>query len=635
MSDGCSGVATMSLLARPRPHLEESVVGYVLRLFESNFISDPEVVIRGLFPAHTSFEQALLELFESGGRYALFGRSVRAIADNQQQHNFRDRQQVLQAHSRCCVGCLKELPIWRPEWELQFHVRCPRHKCDLLTRCPRCERVIRAWRPSLVQCYCGFDLRYSPLGEANSPDATTHERTLSDQIAVAAGFVLPLEVAPPGDDSPPEIFALSVGQLQDLIQTIGAYAQFGGIAKPRKVMLYGQIENERRLIAGAGNAISNWPLGYWEFLRNIDGSVEGETSRRSLLPYFLRELYGPMAGDGFAFLRKAYEEYLLANKEMVFNGRHRRSTSWLIENQRYIEPGPVQQSSGLSRRDIRNLIHEGRVKGIIRTLPSGRERLLLEKANISCVMKESETLDLAASAERLGIPEARVLQLIGAGVIEGRPPEPGKVWRIPEAALCDLVNSLATASCTGIRPQGSTPVPFALRYRLSVGSKGAAELVSDIRLGELSCWVVSSAPPLSFRDFFVDPSEVQIWRRSGDDHISVPEVAKTLGIKQEVAYHLVRSGRIASVDFGREGQRVSTSELRAFRNRYIWGREVARYLGMSPKATSDLMRRAGVSPCCGPNVDGGRQVLYERSALAVLPLPLAVRNAIGLIDRSN
>jgi hypothetical protein len=96
--------------------------------------------------------------------------------------------------------------------------------------------------------------------------------------------------------------------------------------------------------------------------------------------------------------------------------------------------------------------------------------------------------------------------------------------------------------------------------------------------------------------------------------LSIQDVAERIGVKQEVAYALVRSGLLPTVgmDAGtkRDGRGVTPSALETFGQRYAFARDLAKQLGRSPKAIVEKLRLLGLRPVCGPLIDGCRQILY-------------------------
>lgn len=89
-----------------------------------------------------------------------------------------------------------------------------------------------------------------------------------------------------------------------------------------------------------------------------------------------------------------------------------------------------------------------------------------------------------------------------------------------------------------------------------------------------------------------------------------------LGIKQEVAYHLFRRGLLTACPDKAMGAVMTAADIQAFQNRFVLAKELARRIGSSSRAVIAALLAKGVKPVSGPDVDGGRQVIYEREAIA-------------------
>ena len=112
-------------------------------------------------------------------------------------------------------------------------------------------------------------------------------------------------------------------------------------------------------------------------------------------------------------------------------------------------------------------------------------------------------------------------------------------------------------------------------------------------------------------------SAVESWRerfqRESHRPYSVDGAAKLLGIKQQVAYHLVRTGLLGSVP-SRDNRSVQVrpSDLQSFMNQYVSLVSLAK-----ERATVSKVLRAQLPciPVTGPDIDGGRQYFYRRADL--------------------
>ena len=85
------------------------------------------------------------------------------------------------------------------------------------------------------------------------------------------------------------------------------------------------------------------------------------------------------------------------------------------------------------------------------------------------------------------------------------------------------------------------------------------------------------------------------------------EAAKRLGVKQQVAYHLVKARLLVSYKDSYGDTRVHTDAITAFENNYVSLLARAKEMGTSPKYAHKLIAEI---PVCGPTIDGCRQYFY-------------------------
>lgn len=98
--------------------------------------------------------------------------------------------------------------------------------------------------------------------------------------------------------------------------------------------------------------------------------------------------------------------------------------------------------------------------------------------------------------------------------------------------------------------------------------------------------------------------------------MSVVQASEHLGVKQEVAYALIRLG-LLEADETRLGRRtvttLSTEQVQRFHSNYVLASELARACGRSPKAVVAALAAEGVTEIAGPNRGNCRQVVFARA----------------------
>lgn len=98
--------------------------------------------------------------------------------------------------------------------------------------------------------------------------------------------------------------------------------------------------------------------------------------------------------------------------------------------------------------------------------------------------------------------------------------------------------------------------------------------------------------------------------------LTIPQMAKKLSIKEQVAYALVNNHFIDAEALHKQprmGKRVHRTEIEKFQLTYIFCTEIKQQLGVSSAKVIPLLKKHNIHPISGPSIDGLRQVLYLRS----------------------
>ena len=99
---------------------------------------------------------------------------------------------------------------------------------------------------------------------------------------------------------------------------------------------------------------------------------------------------------------------------------------------------------------------------------------------------------------------------------------------------------------------------------------------------------------------------------------SVPEAAIVLGVKEQVAYNLVRTGLISSEpgpSAKKAGSTITEASIDLFRSTYVPLSQLANSQKTSVRKISNELGKLGIVPVTGRPVDNYRKVYYRRSDL--------------------
>lgn len=117
-----------------------------------------------------------------------------------------------------------------------------------------------------------------------------------------------------------------------------------------------------------------------------------------------------------------------------------------------------------------------------------------------------------------------------------------------------------------------------------------------------------------------DSQPLKIWRQSRNPEVSnwlsVPQVAKLLGLKQEAAYWLVRNEFISTEKLRALrgcGARVSRVEFERFKESYVFATEISEALKTTSRKVNELLSEQGIVPASGQGLEKCGKIFYARS----------------------
>lgn len=149
-------------------------------------------------------------------------------------------------------------------------------------------------------------------------------------------------------------------------------------------------------------------------------------------------------------------------------------------------------------------------------------------------------------------------------------------------------------------------------------------MIEAIQSGELKAFRDMDQHKAAVGYWLLKPQDLTDWMQhalqKAEDFlgITVAKAAVLLGVKEEVAYAMVRLGILwsTSVRRGRSTlQMVKPAAIERFRRRYILGPELAVFLRMSPKHITHHLWMNGLQPVAGPSIVKSpcRQYVWPRS----------------------
>lgn len=592
----------MALLLRPQVALGDGPCGYLMQLAEANRLAMRDMVAIGV-----TFDADVLRMQRCAppeGIDPVLDRYLGYVSSHLAKHP----SSWIRRSSRCCPVCLSNLSRWRVGWEILYADACPTHNVWLIDVCS-CGQPITWQRGTLLKCDCGRPLQRQP--SASCPEAVARlSAALADKMfgnSTTSGLG-------PVDE-------LSVSQLQRLIRLLGSYCDSDPGRRPQKISHQDRLATSWRLTSLGAELLKGWPESLYAVLDRMqhERSADGCGRLSGSFGYFYTALYKGFPEEVFAPLRDAFENYVADHWRGALGKRNRRLPPSILQRAAWIPANHACQRLGISLRRLTTLIGEKRIAGETRLGPSGREFIVVRREDVdSQVAALSREVDLYTAAGILGVTKRRMQILLPRLFPEAhRTTNVTSPWAIPRERLDRLTEIIIAAQGVTTIPVESIVLAHVLKFWAWTDAV-VADAISAIIANELVPLCALSGVPgiaaLTFREH-----DLREWhartRHAATDLMTVPEVADRLGIKQEVAYALTRTGLLPTVALNagtkRGGQGISSVALEAFGRRYVFARDLAKRLGRSPKAVVKNLALLGLRPVCGPQVDGCRQVLYE------------------------
>ncbi len=145
-------------IVRPRPYIDESWPGYLLRFAKVNGL-------RGILPIANVLGVRAFDLIVGDPQQILKQLSVVGFDDSADSVplNTRAHRVSRRLLARVCPGCLLTDRYISIYWDYPAYATCPKHHCLLTDTCPACSQPLTYSRPGFDRCRCGFDLKSAPM----------------------------------------------------------------------------------------------------------------------------------------------------------------------------------------------------------------------------------------------------------------------------------------------------------------------------------------------------------------------------------------------------------------------------------------------------------------------------------------
>lgn len=488
-------------------------------------------------------------------------------------------------HTRFCPLCLLEKRYWRRPWSESRAPICEEHHLWLEDRCTACGQDLRWKNVQLSRCGCG-----SAWGE-----------TEPSQVDEAVLKALREEGIP-----------------WSVLVWCGSIAYAGLQGKPHKVASR-QIVATLKVISISGAAcLLNWPQGFNDLLKRIRAPSKQGTAQ--------------LASEAFPGLAKRIrhipDESWRARLQLGLDD-FIRSTAHSLEPIWHRTKSPpsgirdllvAARKSGHGRRSVSTVLSSMPNRyAVRREHNSGRNQFSLQNVDTCMVLDQlNQHCSYKFASRTLHISLPRVRELLSKEVLNS-------TWRngVSRRSLDNLVFKLS--ECLHVSQTTQSTRPWCEVLRLLIPSHLTSQFIDAVCKGQpqLYCTQPHGHPDEGLRNAYLIVADVKRWlavqsspqTESQRSWLTITEAAKQLGLKSEVAYHLVNRG-LLETQHRQSGRRlaafVSREAMERFSTRYRPLSRLASEYGIASKHSTQWARSMSWNLVSGPDIDGGRQYFVER-----------------------
>lgn len=593
---------------RPRPAPGESTLGYLHRVANSNGLRSVGQLFSSLLTRQQgAFNELCARLLLTAEDRALLFGSLPAHWDHHDIPLGLTHSDFVSTEGRWCPLCLRGIDVLPGRWTLKLVCTCPTHGTWLKDSCSRCGATL-SWSEvaqSEGRCICG-----ASLGGGEAVEANGDVQALTNLLCGnSPGF---------GLERLPCLLALNTPAIHRLVRYLGPFHAATRPPHPGQTLDVHRLDVARGLVTGAAYLLANWPINFHSKIADIQRDAPGSSSVRRTFDPLYRVLYDALRDIEYRFLRDAFEDYLHTHWWGLICKRNRRMRPETASGHPRFSLPQMAKAAQVPPSVLRHMVQTELVPSNSVELMSGRHARSIHLSELQGIKRAADgAMPLKNTALMLSLPKRRVRELILSGLLiplVSRQLNKGvAAWLIPKAEIDRFhVQTIRVSGCSTSIPVRDILKYWRLREREGLDLIAA---VLDTRLPAQG----DGQGRVPIGDATLDVEVAKEWllkhRSKARSGLSVDAAAKALGIKQQVAYDLVRLGLLRSTNTGLLGLRVSARDLECFQTTYVSLASLANKARRSPRA---LLAELSASPACGPTINGARQYFYRRAEIDCL-----------------
>ena len=539
-----------------------------------------------------------------------------------------------------CPLCLRNAAYHRLIWLPIAVSACLEHSCLLIDRCQRCEKKMSIREIVEMQCRkCKGILAESevlPLG---------NDAGLASQCVIQSWFLnnTTPDAAPPLPEAQPRVLYRVLDGLQWATRML-AWTEWSHLHRidgnPQMAMLQpGEGQNKitpcdsYRLYTTAFKGITNWPEGFYEFLRAYRMQQSGKFlnggPKADLGNLYTQWLQDYWQHPAFEFVHKAFEHYFVATYSLssaVARTNLCQENTGMTEQLSDVSIAEAARLLGVTPKMIDILLRTGRLTLQLSGSTGKQTHRFMNRTQVLELRSQwNEFVNRAEAAEWLGITEHMVIDLVNVGLLvaERTPREGYPHWAFHKSALVDCIEKVLKRVESCVPDKTDEKDSFvdligAARMLFVVGLN-AASVLSYVAEGKLRAYFSSNRDP-KLTSLLFDRSDIQQCIQSvklENGWVSREDVTKLLKVKDITLARWVKVGLISSPIVCGSAQYFDRETIEEFIADHITTEEAGKLLRVCKLTVQKWARRGRLSSACvsGPNIDGHHGYIFHRARL--------------------
>lgn len=481
-------------------------------------------------------------------------------------------------HPAFCPRCVLEEGYHAARWDFRYLIACARHRRMLVDRCSACGRRLTWFRPGLLRCSCGAELREDR--ECPSDDV---QELMEVLIAKLEGD----EVNDLGAGLP--LMALAGMSLHTIVRiTIHLAQQY------RLSMGWGRTIDPDMQVMHVAALLRHWPQHFHEMLlrlgRNYDRDAVG---LRGQFASFCNSLFRTvLPQDEVRFIKEAFVEFGLHHWGKGFVHRSwLRGMEDLLPGAKFVTENLATEIESIPSSAIRRMRAANSFAYGVASCPTHRAILVSRESLRQAFAEESaKVAGRRSAAAALGVSEAMLVALTKRRWIRpARRHANGDIYRVADLeALRRRMFEGCRTVVAGEAPGDALPLKAVLMRKcmpLDVRLAVLEELLTNRRRFDAindrdTIWIPRSMVEGVQRELAkaVTPGGVSIWR-----------AASRIGCSVAAVLPLAKSGHLRRLT---PRARVFTDpSIEAFKRRYVALTQVSRRFEIPLRQLRDTCRQ--------------------------------------------